>query len=188
MNSVIAIGGSAGALDALLALATALPASFATPIVVVLHLAPNQKSLLAELIVRRTGRPCVEIEDKQPLEVRTIHVAPPNYHVLLERTGTLSLSVDEPVQFSRPSIDVLFESVARAAGPRAVGIVLSGANDDGAAGLARIAAAGGAAFVQDPATAQQRAMPVAAIARVPAAHVMTIPELGHHLAAGKAVS
>jgi two-component system chemotaxis response regulator CheB len=187
MIDVIAIGGSAGALDALLALAIELPRSFATPMIVVLHLAPNQRSLLAELITLRSGRAAVEIEDKQALAPGTMHVAPPNYHALLERTGTLSLSVDDPVQFSRPSIDVLFESVAYAAGTRGAGIVLSGANDDGAAGLARIAAAGGAAYVQAPETALQRAMPQAAIARVPTARVMTISELGRDLVAGKAL-
>ena len=162
----VAIGGSAGALDALLALVSELPAAFETPIVIVMHLSPNQKSLLPELIEHRTGRAAVEIEDKQPLAPRAILVAPPNYHVLLERRGSLSLSVDEPVQFSRPSIDVLFESVAYAAGRHATGVVLSGANNDGAHGLALIASAGGAAYVQDPTTAQQRAMPQAAIERV----------------------
>jgi len=181
MSEVIVIGGSAGALEPLLALVAALPPAFATPIVVVVHLAPGQPSLIPELLAR-AGRPAAEVDDKQPLERGTIVVAPPNYHVLLERDATLSLSVDEPVLFSRPSIDVLFESAAIAFGRRATGVVLSGANDDGADGLARIAAAGGSAFVQDPASAEHPTMPAAALHRVPHARALSIPDLARHLA------
>jgi two-component system, chemotaxis family, protein-glutamate methylesterase/glutaminase len=160
---VILIGGSAGALDALLAILPALPAQFAIPVVVVLHLAPNPASLVPELLERATALRVVEIEDKQPLMSGTIHVAPPNYHVLLERDGTVALSIDELVHFSRPSIDVLFESAA-AFGRNVAAVLLSGANEDGAAGLRRIADAGGLAFVQDPSTAHHAVMPAAGVA------------------------
>ena len=164
MNArVIVIGGSAGGLEALLAILSTLPATHTTPIVVVLHLAPNAPSLLPALLERATSLRVIEIEDKQPLIPRTIHVAPANYHVLLERDATLALSVDRPVNFSRPSIDVSFESAAQAFGPAVIGILLSGANDDGAQGLWQIAEAGGLAVVQDPVTARQPAMPRAAI-------------------------
>ncbi|HEX4449346.1 MAG TPA: chemotaxis protein CheB [Kofleriaceae bacterium] len=163
---VIVIGGSAGALDTLLAILPALPARFAIPVVVVVHLAPNSASLVPALLERATSLHVVEIEDKQPLMRATIHVAPPNYHVLLERDGTLALSIDELVHFSRPSIDVVFESAARAFGGDVVAVLLSGANEDGASGLRRIVEAGGLAFVQDPSTAHHAIMPAAGIAEL----------------------
>jgi two-component system chemotaxis response regulator CheB len=159
---VIVIGGSAGSLEALLAILPALPSSLAIPIVIVLHVAPNHHSLLPELLGRVCARPVREIEDKVRLEPRMIHIAPPNYHVLLERDGALSLSVDPPVHFSRPAIDVLFDSAADTFGPSAAAILLSGANEDGALGLVRIVDAGGVAAIQDPATASHPEMPAAA--------------------------
>src|SRR4051794_15303747 len=160
---VIVIGGSAGALEALLAIIPALPDALLAPIVIVIHLPTGQPNLVPELLARSTRRPVLEIEDKMPLQSNTVYVAPPNYHVLIERGRTLALSVDEPVQFSRPSIDVLFESAADSCGARASGVLLSGANDDGARGLARIAQAGGRVVIQDPATAAHPVMPAAAV-------------------------
>jgi len=160
---VIVIGGSAGALEALLAILPMLPASLAIPIVLVMHLAPDHPSLLPGLLGRACRRPVREAEDKLGLEAGTIYVAPANYHVLLERGRALALSVDPPVHFSRPSIDVLFESAADTFGAAAAGIVLSGANEDGARGLRRILDAGGLAAIQDPATAPHPEMPGAAI-------------------------
>lgn len=162
-TELIVIGGSAGALEALLAVLPALPASLTTPIVVAMHLAPNHQSLLPELLGRACARPVREIEDKVRLEPRMIHVAPANYHVLVERDRCLSLSVDPPVHFSRPSIDVLFESAADTIGRGTAGVLLSGANEDGAYGLRRILDAGGLAAVQDPATAAHPEMPAAAM-------------------------
>ena len=180
--AVIAIGGSAGALDALLALLPALPDALATPIVVVVHVPPAQPSLLAELLARACRRPVLEIEDKLAMQQRTIYVAPPNYHVLCERDRSLALSVDAPVQFSRPSIDVLFESAVDAFRGAVVGVVLSGANDDGARGLARIARAGGTALVQDPTTAAYPEMPAAAARMAGAARVAPVAGLASVLA------
>ncbi len=162
---IIVIGGSAGALDGLMTILAALPATFEIPIVVVVHLSPNQPSLVPGVLERATALHVVEIEDKQPLVAATVHVAPANYHVLVERDATLALSVDEPVHFSRPSLDVLFESAARAFGDAVVGIVLSGANEDGALGLWHVADAGGLAMIQD-ATARHSIMPNAAIAHL----------------------
>jgi two-component system, chemotaxis family, protein-glutamate methylesterase/glutaminase len=180
---VIAIGGSAGALDVLLAILRALPGDFAIPLVVVLHVPPAQPSMLPELLRHASRRAVHEIEDKQQLHAGAVHVAPPNYHVLLERDRTLALSVDAPVNFSRPSIDVAFESAAAALGAGVVGLVLSGANDDGARGLACIHAAGGLAIIQAPETAQYSAMPAAACRRVPAARIVSAGELAGVLAA-----
>ena len=161
----------------------ALPATYSIPIVVVVHLAPNQPNLVPAVLRRATALRVVEIEDKQPLAPATVHVAPANYHVLLERDGTLALSVDDLVYFSRPSIDVVFESAARAFNRAVVGVVLSGANDDGAHGLARIADAGGLAMVQDPATARHSVMPNAAIAQLRTyVRVLSPARLATHLA------
>jgi two-component system chemotaxis response regulator CheB len=174
---VLVIGGSAGALEPLLAVLPGLPSSFAIPIVVVLHVAPNHPSLLPALLGRACARPVYEIEDKQVLLPGAIHVAPSNYHVLLERDRTLALSVDAPVQFSRPSIDVLFESAADAFGRAVAGIVLSGANEDGARGLRRIVEAGGLAGIQDPAAAVHPEMPAAAARSSSSAEVLSIEGL-----------
>jgi two-component system chemotaxis response regulator CheB len=181
---VVVFGGSAGALEALLAVLPAMPEAFTVPIVVVLHLPAEEPSLVPGLLARACPRPVVEIEDKQPIRAATIHVAPPNYHVLLERSRTLALSVDPPVQFSRPSIDVLFESAADSCGPAVIGVLLSGANDDGARGLARIAQAGGRAVIQDPATAPFATMPAAAVRLLgPAAQIACVAGLADLIAA-----
>jgi len=183
MIELVVIGGSSGALEALLALVPAFPDELTVPLVVVLHLGPTQKNLVPEILRNVTSRPVVEADDKQPLRAGHIYIAPPNYHLLVERTRTLALSVDEPINFSRPSIDVLFESAADAYGPRCVGVLLSGANDDGAKGLERITDAGGRAFVQAPVTASQPTMPAAAARRLgDRAVVMTIPDVAKELA------
>jgi two-component system chemotaxis response regulator CheB len=164
--AVFVIGGSAGAVDALFAVLSGLPADVTVPIVIAIHQPPGQRSLLPTVLAGATRRPVLEVDDKQPLIAGAIYTAPPNYHVLLERDRTLSLSVDPPVNYSRPSIDVLFESAADAFGPATAGLLLSGANPDGAAGLCQIADAGGWALVQNPATAEYATMPSAALARL----------------------
>src|ERR1035437_9965574 len=121
----IVTGGSAGGLDALLAIVPALPEQVSCPIVIVLHLAPAQPNLVPEILSRLSTRAVHEAEDKAPLRDQTIYVAAPNYHLLIERNRSLSLSVDEPVHHSRPAIDVLFESAADAYGPAVAGLVLS---------------------------------------------------------------
>ena len=179
----IVIGGSAGALDALLAIVPALPDQILCPIVIVLHLPPAQPSLVPEILSRVSARAVYEAEDKAQLCDRTIYVAAPNYHLLIERNRSLSLSIDEPVHYSRPAIDVLFESAADAYGPAVAGLVLSGANQDGAEGLCKIRQAGGVAIVQAPATASSPMMPEAAIRQVgPSAHVVRVVDLGTFLA------
>jgi two-component system chemotaxis response regulator CheB len=175
----IVIGGSAGALDALLTILPTLPPHVRCPIVIVLHLPPGRPSLAPDILSRASARPAHEAEDKAPLCERSVYVAAPNYHLLIERNRTLSLSVDPLVHHSRPAIDVLFESAALAYGPAVVGVLLSGANDDGANGLACILRAGGVAIIQDPATASARMMPETARKRVgPGAHVVPLGDLG----------
>jgi two-component system chemotaxis response regulator CheB len=121
-----------------------------------------------------------DAEDKDPLERNHVYLAPPDYHLLVE-PGSLALSTEDAVQYARPSIDVLFESAADAYGDEAIGIILTGANDDGAAGLARIKRRGGVAIVQDPDTSERRRMPDAALAAVDADAVLRIEEMGPFL-------
>lgn len=169
----VVIGASAGALEALGTFLPALPASFPLPIFVVVHVPPDRKSLLAELFARRCEMRVREAEDKEPIEPGTIYFAPPNYHMLVETEQALALSADEPVLYSRPAIDILFESAADVYGPALAALVLTGANEDGARGLRAAEAAGGQVAVQDPKTAFAATMPEAALAACPRARIVT---------------
>lgn len=173
----IVIGASAGAVEALLRLLPTLPANYPLPIIITIHLPPNGDSVLAELFQPKCSMRVREVEDKEPLTPGTIYFAPPNYHVLVEQNKTLSLSNEEPVLYSRPSIDVLFESAADAFGEALVGILLTGANEDGANGLAIIEQAGGTVFVQSPSEALCPTMPMAGLARCKTASALRLSEL-----------
>ncbi|HSS40548.1 MAG TPA: chemotaxis protein CheB [Polyangia bacterium] len=179
---VVVIGGSSGALEALAVVLPALPADTAVPIVIVVHLPPDRPSHLAAVLGARTALRVREAEDKEPLAPGVIYVGPPNYHLLIERGGTLSLSADDLLHFSRPSIDVLFESAADAYGARLTGVVLSGANADGADGLAAIRRAGGLAVAQAPESALVRTMPEAAIARAHPEYVLDLAQMAELVA------
>ena len=173
----VVIGASAGALEALSVVLPALPAGYPLPVFVVVHLPPARDSLFADILASKCKVPVQEAQDKEIINRGTVYLAPPDYHLLIERDGTLSLSSEEEVHFSRPSIDVLFESAADACGAALTGIILTGANDDGAAGLRAIADAGGTVVVQEPSQALAAAMPTAALAACPAAHVMTLDKI-----------
>lgn len=179
---LVAIGASWGGLRAVEAVLGALPPDFGAPIVIAQH---RQIDSPDGTLVRLLGARCAltvgEAEDKQALDPGVVLVAPPDYHLLVE-TGTVALSVDAPLNYSRPSIDVLFGSAADAYGEHVAGIVLTGANADGALGLARIAGRGGVAIVQDPETAERREMPDAAVWATPEAHVMALEDIGPALA------
>jgi two-component system chemotaxis response regulator CheB len=177
----IVIGASAGGVEALALLFEALPAQFVPSIIVVLHLPPDRPSQLARLYGQRCRLPVREAMDKERIEPGTIYFAPPDYHLLVEREKTLALSQEAPVAFSRPSIDVLFESAALAYGASLVAIVLTGANSDGAEGLAAVRAAGGSAWVQVPDDAQSETMPSAAIARAGADFVLPVRDMAERL-------
>lgn len=182
MVQVIVIGGSAGALDALTVILATLPPTLRVPIVLVLHILPDKPSYLVEVLGRHCALRVKEAEDKEPLSAGTLYVAPPNYHVLLEKNGCLALSVDEPLFFSRPSIDVLFDSTADAFGPEALGVLLTGASEDGARGLAHMRRAGGRTVVQSPESAAVRTMPDAALSLDEGHDVLTLPRIGALLA------
>jgi two-component system chemotaxis response regulator CheB len=177
----VVIGASAGALEALSSLLPGLPADYRLPILVVVHLPPDKTSLLAELLRVRCAIRVREAEDKEPIEPGVVYFAPPDYHLLVEEDKRLSLSDDEPVLFSRPSIDVLFESAADAYGGGLIGVVLTGANSDGANGLKAVVEAGGVAVIQSPGSAYAVAMPEAAIAACPAARVLPVNEIAAYL-------
>ncbi|KMS58946.1 chemotaxis protein CheB [Sphingobium baderi] len=167
--SAVAIGASAGAVEALLQILPALPAGYRLPVLVVVHVPRDRGNSLVSLFQTRCRLRVKEAEDKEETCPGTIYFAPSDYHLLVEADGSLSLSSDEPVHHSRPAIDVLFESAADAFGTGLVGIVLTGANQDGASGLKAVVEAGGMGIVQDPATALVPTMPRAALAACPAA-------------------
>ena len=175
---LVTIGSSWGGLDALERLLAALPADFPAPVVIAQHRgAASGEGMFADLLQRRSRFAVADAEDKDRLEPGRVYVAPPDYHLLVQR-GSLALSIEAPVAFSRPSIDVLFESAADAYADRLVAVVLTGANDDGAKGLLRVKERGGYVIVQDPATAEQPAMPAAAVATGAADLVLPLEEIG----------
>ena len=157
-----------------------LPPRFNVPVVIVQHRHRDSDQLLVSLLQEHTTLRVQEVEDQTEIEGGCVYVAPPDYHVLVDK-GTLALSTDEPVRYSRPSIDVTFESAADAYAAATIGVVLTGANDDGSRGLRRIADRGGRAIVQDPATADSAVMPTAALRAVPNADVAKLDEIGAFL-------
>lgn len=159
----IVIGASAGGVEVLSTLLPALPVELRAAVFVVLHQPPDRPSVLAEIFRRKCALPVCEALDKDPVEPGTIYFAPPNYHLLIERGPRIALSVDDLVQFSRPSIDVLFQSAADAYRQHLLGILLTGWNEDGAAGMAAINSLRGTTIVQDPQSAEAPVMPLAAL-------------------------
>jgi two-component system chemotaxis response regulator CheB len=147
---------------------------------VVLHRQPGPEDRLSALLERASALPVIEAEDKMPIQPGHIYLAPADYHLLVE-SGHLALSREEPVHYARPSVDVLFESAADAYAGRVVGVILTGASDDGAHGLARVKARGGLAIVQDPQSAEARAMPEAAIAAAAVDKILSLEEIGPFL-------
>lgn len=178
---IAVVGTSWGGLSALRELIVALPRDFAIPLVVVQHRHRQSDHLLSTLLQDETHLCVCDVEDKAPIAAGNIYVAPPDYHLLID-AGAFALSTDEPVRFSRPSIDVTFQSAADSFGARTVGVVLTGANADGAMGLRRIVDRGGLAFVQSPETAESPTMPAAAAEAVPEARLLPIAGIAEALA------
>jgi two-component system chemotaxis response regulator CheB len=175
-QNIVVVGASWGGLSALTQLVSAIPDEFPAPIILVQHRSRHADSLLASLLQDATKLRVVDVEDKEPLDPATVYVAPANYHLLVEETH-LSLSTDPMEKFSRPSIDVTFVSAADEYRSRAIGVVLTGANDDGSKGLRRIVNLGGRAIVQDPATAESKVMPAAALRAVPEAEILSLEKI-----------
>jgi two-component system, chemotaxis family, protein-glutamate methylesterase/glutaminase len=176
---IVAIGCSWGGLDAMQVILGGLGRHFRTPIVVTQHRAVHSTDALQGLL-SKYGKTVCEPGDKDAIEPGYVYVAPPDYHLLVE-DGHFELSVDERVSFSRPSIDVLLESAADAYGPSAIGVILTGANEDGARGIEKIKKRGGITIAQDPATAVKPAMPAAAIATGMVDKVLPLDEIASQL-------
>jgi two-component system, chemotaxis family, protein-glutamate methylesterase/glutaminase len=179
---LIAIGASWGGLHAIESVLSGLPEGFRTPVVIAQHRAVDSGSgALQRMLALRSGMDVIEAGDKDPIEAGRVYLAPADYHLLVEPDG-FALSTDLMVHHSRPSIDVLLESAADTYGSRMIGVILTGANEDGAQGLERVRQRGGVAIVQDPETAEKRTMPDAAIATGAAHHVVALEQIAPLLA------
>jgi two-component system, chemotaxis family, protein-glutamate methylesterase/glutaminase len=179
-SGVVAIGTSWGGLSALGRILGGLPTAFPLPIVVVQHRSKDSDNLMATLLQDMSDLIIHEAEDKDTLLPSNVYVAPADYHLMVD-DGVVSLTTDAPVRYSRPSIDVAFESVARSYGSGAIGVILTGANEDGSRGLARIIDLGGRGIVEDPKTAEMPVMPEAAKRAAPAAEVLPLQDIAPRL-------
>ena len=177
----VAIGTSAGGVDALAVLLPALPAGLRAAVFVVIHLPRQRPSHLVEIFQPKCALPVREAQDKERVEPGTVYFAPPDYHLLVDRGPAIALSVDDLVNFSRPSVDVLFESAAEVYGAHLLGIILTGASPDGAAGLQAIRQSGGTTIVQEPSTAQVAVMAKAALKQGPADFVLSLEAIAAQL-------
>jgi two-component system, chemotaxis family, protein-glutamate methylesterase/glutaminase len=177
----VVIGGSAGSVDVLARLLPALRADAAVSVFIVVHLPRERSSKLVEIFARKCDLALLEAEDKQPIQPGTVYFAPPDYHLLVEEGPAVALSADELVHYSRPAIDVLFESAADVYGGSLLAIVLSGANEDGAAGLAAAARRGGLTCVQSPEASVAPTMPLAALRAAPHSAALGVAELAELL-------
>jgi len=174
---IVALAASAGGLTALGRVLAALPEGFPATLVVVQHLDPRHRSLMAEILSRRTSLRVKQAEDGEQVSLATVYIAPPNWHLLVNPAGTLSLSQSEVVHFLRPAADVLFASVAASYRERAIAVVLTGTGSDGAMGAQDIKKMGGTVIVQDEATAEFFGMPSAAIHSGSADFVLPLDEI-----------
>ena len=175
--AAIVIGTSAGGVEALSILLPALPPGLRAAVFVALHLPRERPSLAVEIYQAKCRLPVREAEDKEPVRPGNVYFAPPDYHLLIEAGRQVALSVDDPVNYSRPSIDVLFESAALVYGKHLMGIILTGANEDGARGLAAIQRAGGVTVVQEPGSARESRMVVSALRQCAADFIMSLEDI-----------
>lgn len=178
----IVIGVSAGGMQALATVIPALPETFSLPIVVVQHVSEDSDGYLSIYLNNLSALRVEEAADKKEIMPGTVYIAPAGYHLMIEENRTFSLSVDAPIHYARPSIDVLFEAAADVYRSRLIGVILTGANADGSQGLRRIKDYGGLMIVQDPATAEASCMPQMAIKTVPADHILPLDEIASFLA------
>lgn len=175
------IGGSAGSLDVLLKVLPELQAALPFPIIIVLHRKPGKENMLVDLLNTKTPLTVKDIEEKEMLKPGIIYIVPPSYHLLIENNKSLSLDASEKVNYSRPSIDVTFESAAEVFGSGLVCILLSGANSDGTKGLEKVKTNGGQTIIQNPASAISRFMPEHALEKVPIDLVLSPKEIAKYI-------
>ncbi len=178
MIKAIAIGTSHGGIQAIKTIVAALPPDFKIPIFIVLHIGRNSNISFIEILRKLTGLTIKEAEEKEKIEQHTIYFAPPNYHLQVEDNFTLSLSTAGKVNFSRPSIDILFETAGWAYGDKLLGVLLTGANNDGANGLGCIKFRGGATIVENPKTARAPEMPASAIRLCTPDFILDLNDIG----------
>ena len=174
----VVIGVSAGGINALKVIFTNISENFKLPVIVVQHLHAHSDTFLANYLNSLSHLHIKEAEDKEQICAGTAYIAPANYHLLIEEDRTLSLNTDERVNYSRPSVDVLFNSAADVYGSKLIGIVLTGANDDGVTGMKRIKKYGGLTIVQDPKNAEVDYMPRSVLKEVPVDYVLTLEKIG----------
>ena len=173
----IVIGISSGGLNAMKIMFSLLPENFKTPVIIVQHISPHSENQWIQFLNDKSNLPLKEADEKEKIEQGIVYIAPPNYHLLIERDKTFSLTVDERVSFARPSIDVLFESAAEAYKNKLIGVILTGSNNDGTNGLKQIKEYGGLTIVQDPKTAESSFMPDSAIAAIHPDYVLPLEDI-----------
>jgi two-component system chemotaxis response regulator CheB len=173
----IVMGVSSGGMNAMKVMFSLLPKNFSTPIIIVQHLGARSDSQLIQLLNNQSNVSIKEADEKEKIENRKVYIAPPNYHLMIESDKTFSLTIDERVNYARPSIDVLFESAADAYKDKLIGVILTGSSSDGSLGLKKIKEYGGLTIAQDPKTAESGYMPASAIAMVPMDHILSLEEI-----------
>ena len=173
----IVIGTSSGGLNALKFLFSALPIDFSIPIIIVQHISPRSDNQWIKLLNINSKLYLKEADEKEKIEQGKVYIAPPNYHLMIERDKTFSLTIDERVNYSRPSIDVLFESAAEAYKNKLIGVILTGSNNDGTNGIKRIQECGGLTIAQDPETAESAYMPASAIAAIQPDYILALENI-----------
>lgn len=177
MFNAVVIGASAGGMHTINKLLSKLPENFLLPIIIVQHIAPTSDNYLVEFLNKNTKVIVKEVDEKEIVKKGVVYLAPPNYHILIEEDFSISLSADEKVNYSRPSIDVLFLSASDAFKEKLIGVILTGANDDGAKGLLDIKRNGGLTIVQDPLDAETSLMPLAAIKTAEPQYILKVNEI-----------
>lgn len=178
---LVVIGVSAGGLNALKEIYMHLPGDFDIPMIIVQHLHANSDSFLSNYLDKLSALHIKEAEEKEKIESGMVYIAPPNYHILVDEDHAISLTLDGKVNYSRPSIDVLFESAADIYGSDLIGIILTGSNDDGAEGMKRIKEKGGLLIVQDPTTAETASMPMSVIRQTSVDHILELDKIAPFL-------
>jgi two-component system, chemotaxis family, protein-glutamate methylesterase/glutaminase len=173
----IVIGVSSGGMNAMKVMFSQLPKNFNIPIIIVQHISPRSDNQWINLLNEKSDLYIKEADEKERIEQGKVYFAPPGYHLLIERNKTFSLTIDERVNFARPSIDVLFESAAEVYKSEVIGVVLTGSNNDGTKGMKRIKEYGGLTIAQDPATAESGYMPASVIAAMQVDHILPLDDI-----------
>jgi len=173
----IVIGVSSGGMTALKFIFSTLPAGFSIPIIIVQHVSPRSDNEWIKLLNEKSNLTIKEADEKEKIEPGNVYIAPSNYHLLVEKDKTFSLTIDERVNYARPSIDVLFETAAEAYKNKLIGVILTGSNNDGAIGIKRIKECGGLVIIQDPETAESSYMPASAIATIEPDYILSLEKI-----------